>query len=244
MTCEWTHHLSYDPGLVAVSIGHTKTIVENIRALKEFAVNLCVSDQSILSSVAGGYSGSKYDKISALKELGFQFYDAKKIKTLMVKGASLNMECKSMYWSSPTMLFEPSLEEGPVLVKIEYKIDKEHQQQNDKIILYDFLNALRDLSKIRKRDGAIQWAIYRDGADPNNYVETFVVESWAEHLRQHERLTDADLKILNKVRSFHIGDKPPIVTHYVAEPFPNTKYSIVNGRDTNERDEENNPNEK
>jgi|SRR5215213_3878951 len=86
MTCEWTHHLSYDPGLVAVSIGHTKTIVENIRALKEFAVNLCVSDQSILSSVAGGYSGSKYDKISALKELGFQFYDANKIKTLMVKG--------------------------------------------------------------------------------------------------------------------------------------------------------------
>ena len=63
-------------------------------------------------------------------------------------------------------------------------------------------------------------------------------------MRQHERLTDADLKILNKVHSFHIGDKPPIVTHYVAEPFPNTKYSIVNGRDTNERDEENNPNEK
>ena len=68
-------------------------------------------------------------------------------------------------------------------------------------------------------------------------------------MRQHERLTDADLKILNKVRSFHIGDKPPIVTHYVAEPFPNTKYSIVNGRDTNGRDtngrdEENNPNEK
>ena len=44
---------------------------------------------------------------------------------------------------SPTMLFEPNLEEGPVLVKIEYKIDKEHQQQNDKRILYDFLNALR-----------------------------------------------------------------------------------------------------
>jgi hypothetical protein len=98
-----------------------------------------------------GYSGNKYDKINALKELGFQFYDANKIKTLMVKGASFNMEYKSMDWSS-TMLFEPTLEEGPVLVKIEYKIDKEHQQQNDKRIFYDFLNALRDLSKIRKRD--------------------------------------------------------------------------------------------
>jgi len=94
MACEWTHHLSYDPGLVAVSIGPTKTTVENIRTSKELGVNLCASDQSVLSSVAGGYSGSKYDKISALKELGFQFYDASKIKTLMVKGASLTMECK------------------------------------------------------------------------------------------------------------------------------------------------------
>lgn len=100
-------------------------------------------------------------------------------------------------------------------------------------LLYSTL--YRDLSKIRKRGGANQWAIYRDGADPNTYVETFVVESWAEHLRQHERLTDADLKIRNKVLIFHIGDKPPIVTHYVAELFPKTKYSILNGRDTNER---------
>jgi flavin reductase (DIM6/NTAB) family NADH-FMN oxidoreductase RutF len=44
MACEWTHHLSYDPGSVTVSIGPTKTTVENIRALKEFGVNLCASD--------------------------------------------------------------------------------------------------------------------------------------------------------------------------------------------------------
>ena len=91
--CEWTHHLSYDPGLVAVSIGPTKTTVENIRTSKEFGVNLCSSDQSVLPSVAGGYSGSNYNKINALKEIGFQFYQANKIKTLMVKGSSLNVEC-------------------------------------------------------------------------------------------------------------------------------------------------------
>ena len=34
-------------------------------------------------------------------------------------------ESASMYWSSPIMFFEPSLEAGPVLVKIEYKIDNE-----------------------------------------------------------------------------------------------------------------------
>ena len=87
MACEWTHHISYQPGLIAVSVGHTKATVENIRNSKEFGVNLCASDQSVLSSVAGGYTGSMYDKVNALKELGFEFYKAKRIIPLMVKGA-------------------------------------------------------------------------------------------------------------------------------------------------------------
>ena len=156
-------------------------------------------------------------------------------------------ESASMYWSSPIMFFEPSLEAGPVLVKIEYKIDNEGQQQqqnNKNILLNDFLISLKDLSKIRKRDGAIQWGVYRDGTDPHIFIENFVVESWAEHLRQHERLTAADIEILDKVRSFHIGDKPPVVTHYVAEPFPtSSKYNIGKGIDKKET-EENNTNEK
>ena len=156
-------------------------------------------------------------------------------------------ESASMYWSSPIMFFEPSLEAGPVLVKIEYKIDKEGQQQqqnNKSILLNDFLISLKDLSKIRKRDGAIQWGVYRDGTDPHIFIENFVVESWAEHLRQHERLTAADIEILDKVRSFHIGDKPPVVTHYIAEPFPTlSKYNIGKGIDKKET-KENNTNEK
>jgi flavin reductase (DIM6/NTAB) family NADH-FMN oxidoreductase RutF len=94
MACEWTHHISYQPGLIAVSLGLTKATVENIRTAKEFGVNLCASDQSVLASVAGGYTGSMYDKVNALKELGFEFYKAKKINSLMLKGAALNIECR------------------------------------------------------------------------------------------------------------------------------------------------------
>jgi flavin reductase (DIM6/NTAB) family NADH-FMN oxidoreductase RutF len=94
MACEWTHHLSYRPGLIAISLGPTKATVDNIRTSKEFGVNLCATDQTILASVAGGYSGRDYDKINAVKELGFEFYQADSIDVLMVKGASLNAECK------------------------------------------------------------------------------------------------------------------------------------------------------
>lgn len=93
MACEWTHHVSYRPGLIAVCIGPNKATHENIKQTKEFGVNLCSTDQSIMSSVAGGYTGSRYNKINALKELGFEFYEAKKIKVTMIKGAALNIEC-------------------------------------------------------------------------------------------------------------------------------------------------------
>jgi len=94
MACEWTHHLSYRPGLIAVSLGPTKATVKNIRTSKEFGINLCATDQTIIASVAGGYSGRDYDKINALKDLGFQFYQADTIDVLMVRGASLSVECK------------------------------------------------------------------------------------------------------------------------------------------------------
>jgi flavin reductase (DIM6/NTAB) family NADH-FMN oxidoreductase RutF len=93
MACEWTHHVSYSPGLIAVCIGPNKATHENIKQTNEFGVNLCSTDQSIMSSVAGGYTGSRYNKINALKELGFEFYEAKKIRATMVKGAAVNIEC-------------------------------------------------------------------------------------------------------------------------------------------------------
>ena len=47
-----------------------------------------------MASVSGGYTGKTVDKISALEELGFTFYQAKTIGTLMVRSAAVNMECK------------------------------------------------------------------------------------------------------------------------------------------------------
>lgn len=94
MAVEWTHHISYKPGLIAINIRKWDTTYANIKKTKEFGINLCATDQAVLSSVAGGYTGKEYDKIKALKELGFEFYNAKKIKVLMVKGAAVNIECK------------------------------------------------------------------------------------------------------------------------------------------------------
>ena len=77
MACEWTHHFSYRPGLVGVSIGARHATHKNINETKEFGVNLASTEQNVLSSVAGSSSGADFDKIKALEELGFEFYKAK-----------------------------------------------------------------------------------------------------------------------------------------------------------------------
>ncbi len=94
MAAEWTFHISYSPGLIAVCIRPADATHENIIQTKEFGVSLCASDQSVMSSVAGANTGKECDKVNALKELGFEFYKANKIKAPMIKGAAINVECK------------------------------------------------------------------------------------------------------------------------------------------------------
>jgi hypothetical protein len=101
---------------------------------------------------------------------------------------------------------------GPVLVTVEYRVEATRADE--------FVDAIRRLARVRRRDGAQLWGVFRDPADPTRYVETFTVESWAEHLRQHERMTVADRELVSVVREFHIGDAPPVVTHLIAAPAP------------------------
>ena len=94
MSAEWTHQVSYSPGLIAVAIGRGKATLENIEKTKEFGINLAAVDQAGMAHIAGANHGDKVDKIAALKELGYKFSKAKKINTLMVEGAAMQAECK------------------------------------------------------------------------------------------------------------------------------------------------------
>lgn len=94
MSAEWTHQVSYSPGLIAVCLAHSRTTVENIQKTKVFGVNLAALDQNVLTSVSGNSHGNEVDKINTLKELGVTFYPGKKTPCLMISGAALNVECK------------------------------------------------------------------------------------------------------------------------------------------------------
>jgi MFS family permease len=122
------------------------------------------------------------------------------------EGLDLN---PSLHWTEPNPVSEIHPEHGPVLVTVEYLIDPERAEE--------FADAMRDFERILRRNGATRWGLFADPARPGRYLETFLVESWAEHLRQHARVTNEDRTVNERVRSFHLGDAPPVVTHLVAE---------------------------
>lgn len=93
--------------------------------------------------------------------------------------------------------------EGPVLVTIEYSAVSGQEAE--------FIRAIRKYARTRRRDGAYQWGIYRDTEAANPFVEIFLVHSWAEHLRQHERQTKADREVEQRVNSYVAGE--PKVRH-------------------------------
>jgi hypothetical protein len=94
-----------------------------------------------------------------------------------------------------------------VLVTVEYRVLAEHRDA--------FLIAIDALARERRRDGAYAWGIYEDTALPGRFLETFYVTSWLEHLRQHERVTNADRVLQEKLLRL-LEDPNPKVTHLIA----------------------------
>jgi MFS family permease len=111
----------------------------------------------------------------------------------------------SLHWPLPDALRDTHPDAGPVLVTIEYEIDPEDTGE--------FLHTVHELAVIRKRDGGMEWGIFSDPAHPGRFVETYVVESWAEHLRQRARFTLGDKSVEDRVREFQRGQDPPVVRH-------------------------------
>ena len=60
----------------------------------------------------------------------------------------------------------------------------------------------------------ITWDLFQDASDPGLYLETLLDESWVEHLRHHERVTEADRVIQDRIAA--LLREPPVIRHLVA----------------------------
>jgi len=110
-------------------------------------------------------------------------------------------------WPEPGQIPLDESDRGPVLVTISYEVDAADREK--------FLSMLLQFKHSRQRDGAYSWGVAEDSENPRRIVEWFLVESWAEHLRQHRRVSKADADVEREVEAFHRGDGPPKVEHFI-----------------------------
>ena len=107
------------------------------------------------------------------------------------------------HWRMPVVVKEvgADLDQGPVLVTIGYAVIREREAE--------FVETIHQYGRIRRRDGAYRWGIYRDTEVADRYLEIFLVNSWAEHLRQHERQTQADRELEQRLGSY-VATEPEV----------------------------------
>ncbi len=119
----------------------------------------------------------------------------------------------SKHWPQPTVSGDIDSGKGPTLVTVEYRIAQAARDE--------FLHHVYLLGEARRRDGAVQWGVVEDTAEPGCFLEYFLVGSWMEHLRQHERVTNEEKRLQELLRALHRGERPPVVRHFAtASPPP------------------------
>jgi predicted MFS family arabinose efflux permease len=112
----------------------------------------------------------------------------------------------AQHWSKPQTHEEIDNDRGPVLVKIEYRIDPK-----DSVA---FLRALDELGYERRRDGAFAWGVFEDAGEFGRYEETYLIESWLELMHLRERVTNADRVLEDEIREMLIA--PPRIEFLIA----------------------------
>jgi MFS family permease len=112
----------------------------------------------------------------------------------------------AQHWGKPQTHAEIDNDRGPVLVKIEYRIDPKDRAA--------FLRALDELGFERRRDGAFAWGVFEDASEFGRYEETYLIETWLELMHLRERVTNADRVLEDEIREMLTA--PPRIEFLIA----------------------------
>jgi MFS family permease len=124
-------------------------------------------------------------------------------------------------WNAPETAVPVDLRTGPVVITVEYVIRQDHQLQ--------FLAAMSERRRIRRRDGALNWRLLRDLADPELWIERYETATWLEYVRLNNRMTRHDAGIPESLRALHRGPGVPRVRRMIERPVAAQSPRVASG---------------
>ncbi len=108
---------------------------------------------------------------------------------------------------------EPSPDDGPVLIQVQYQIDPDKREA--------FLKSIQRSEPTRRRNGAADWRVFRDLGHEGRFVERFIVDSWGEYVRLRSRMSLADRQIHQELEQFQQPGVPIEVTRLISADLRN-----------------------
>ena len=105
------------------------------------------------------------------------------------------------------LLYRPEPKDGPVLVTIEFQLDRSRGSK--------FVDLMREVRLIHLRNGAYSWQLFEDPTRLNTFRIEMMVPSWTQYLLQQDRMTKADREMIGQAESLHVGPNPPEVRMYL-----------------------------
>jgi len=105
---------------------------------------------------------------------------------------------------------------GPIVVEVEYRVSQEKARA--------FYTVMLKVQATRQRNGAYEWSIARDIADPELWTERYHCPTWHDYLRQRNRATQTERDLHLHAMTFHMGPEPIRVRRMLGRPLGSVRW--------------------
>jgi MFS family permease len=116
----------------------------------------------------------------------------------------------------PEVAMALTLRSGPIVIEVEYSVASD--------VARAFYDAMLKVQWSRLRNGAFNWSLSRDIADPQIWTERYQFPTWSDYLRTRERFTQADLDAQRNADSFVQQGAAKRVRRRLERPFGSVRW--------------------
>ena len=117
------------------------------------------------------------------------------------------MRSQQQWQTLVTNLYRPQANDGPVLLTLEFQLDRSGGSK--------FVELMSEVRLVHLRSGAYSWQLFEDPSRHNTFRMEVMFPSWTQYLLQQDRMTKADREVFEEAESLHVGPDPPEVRMYL-----------------------------
>jgi MFS family permease len=118
--------------------------------------------------------------------------------------------------SEPEVALAITARSGPIVIELDYRVGATAARE--------FYDVMLKVQLARLRNGAFDWSLSRDIADPELWTERYHCPTWADYLRMRSRFTHSDRELQTLADGFHAGGSAPRVRRRLERPFGSVRW--------------------